>query len=185
MDARNLDELLGCLSDGLTAKYVYFWGHTQRGSRIDQSCFSQWFPAEFEVGGGTFTTAEHFMMFEKARLFDDAEAAKNILKAESPGAAKALGRRVKGFDDTKWIENRWNIAVTGNLAKFTQNGPLQAYLLDTGERVLVEASPVDRIWGIGLDKQSALHKHPSDWKGTNILGFALMEVRDRIRCNAI
>jgi ribA/ribD-fused uncharacterized protein len=120
------------------------------------------------------------MMYRKAALFGEAEMSSKILKADSPGEAKALGRQVRAFDEAAWREFRWDIAVDGNYAKFSQNEPLREYLLATGSRVLVEASPVDPIWGIGLDYRTAMHLHPSEWKGENILGFVLMEVRSKL-----
>jgi ribA/ribD-fused uncharacterized protein len=181
VNIRNVDELNGWLAAGNTAKYIYFWGHSQRSSGIDESCLSQWFPSEFRVRGHRFPTAEHFMMFQKADLFGDSTSAEAILAADSPGAAKALGRKVRGFDNQTWVEHRWNIVVEGSLEKFSQNASLRHYLLNTGQRVLVEASPVDRIWGIGLDKASAQNLSPAEWRGLNLLGFALMEARDRLR----
>lgn len=180
MIARNVDELVAHLSAGQTAKYVYFWGHTPRGAEVDQSCLSQWFPSAFNHSNISFPTAEHFMMYRKAELFGDAEISSKILRADSPGEAKALGRKVRGFDETAWREFRWDIAETGNYAKFSQNEQLSEYLLATGSRVLVEASPVDPIWGIGLDRSTAIHLHPSEWRGENILGFVLMAVREKL-----
>ena len=180
VDARNVDELVACVSSGQAAKYVYFWGHTQRGSEVGKSCLSQWYSSVFKHSNISFPTAEHFMMYRKAELFGDAEISSNILKADSPGEAKALGRKIRAFDETAWREFRWDIAVNGNYAKFSQNEPLREYLLATGSRVLVEASPVDPIWGIGLDYKTAIHRHPSEWKGENLLGFVLMEVRSKL-----
>ena len=182
---RSVADLVGYLEKGNSVKYVFFWGHTQRGQRINESCLSQWYDSGFGVEPHWFPTAEHFMMHRKAILFDDHTTAEKILLAESPGEAKALGREVKDFDLAAWIESRWEIVVSANFEKFRQNDSLREFLLNTGERVLVEASPVDAIWGIGLDKVAALHMHPRDWPGTNHLGFALMEVRDRLRTTAV
>ena len=185
MVLRSVEDLVGYLEGGNNAKYVFFWGHTPSGSVVDQSCLSQWFESEFSVDSIVFPTAEHFMMHRKAVLFDDAEVADRILSAKTPGEAKALGREVRDFENEKWESSRWDIVVAANVAKFSQNAELRKYLLGTGERVLVEASPVDAIWGIGLDRNTALHTHPSDWRGMNLLGFALMEVRDRVRNSAV
>ena len=184
MEIRNLDDLLGYLCAGNKAKYVYFWAHTQHGAEIDQSCLSQWFPASFSHSALEFPTAEHFMMHRKAELFGDSEIAEKILGAETPGEAKALGREVCGFEEAVWAEARSEIVVAGNLAKFSQNSELREYLLATGSRVLVEASPVDPIWGIGMDKASAMDSHPNEWQGLNLLGFALMQVRSELRQSA-
>ncbi|MEO0615547.1 MAG: NADAR family protein [Pseudomonadota bacterium] len=184
MPPRNTDELIRQVDQGDPVKYVYFWGHKSRGSRVDETCLSQWYPSPFRVYSRRFATAEHFMMFRKAEVFGDRGIAAKVLDAQSPGEAKALGRQVQGFDVPTWLEFRWDIVVEANVAKFSQNAALQQYLLGTGERVLVEASPVDAIWGIGMDKAAAMHVHPKDWQGENLLGFALMEARERVRQGA-
>jgi ribA/ribD-fused uncharacterized protein len=124
------------------------------------------------------------MMYRKAEVFGDNEIAAEVLSAKSPGEAKALGRQVRGFDADTWLEFRWDIVVSANVAKFSQNTALREYLLGTRERILVEASPVDSVWGIGMDKAAATHVHPKDWQGENLLGFALMEARERVRTKA-
>lgn len=100
------------------------------------------------------------------------------MAAPSPSAAKKLGRRVRGFDDATWNERRYSIVVRGNVAKFAQHPDLRDFLLGTKNRVLVEASPVDRIWGIGLAEDDERAVDPKQWQGLNLLGFALMKVRD-------
>ncbi|MBB5353938.1 hypothetical protein HNR46_004208 [Haloferula luteola] len=181
-EARSVDELVSLVESGGRPKFVFFWGHTpRRKGSIDQSCFSNWFPSRFSVDGVSYPTTEHYMMAEKARLFGDARVRDRILQAGSPGAAKRLGREVAGFDESTWIANRFRIVVSGNLAKFSQHRELGAYLTQTGERVLVEASPRDRIWGIGLSKDESHAENPRLWKGLNLLGFALMEVRFRLK----
>ncbi len=120
------------------------------------------------------------MMAEKARLFGDNENRQRILGAGSPGAAKAIGREVRGFRDEIWCQERFGIVVNANLAKFSQNPGLSTYLLGTRNRVLVEASPRDRIWGIGLDAKDPRAESPLQWKGLNLLGFALMGVREQL-----
>ncbi len=124
-------------------------------------------------------------MAEKARLFHDVDAERRILRASSPGAAKRFGREVRGFDESEWVANRFDIAVKGNTAKFGQNEKLATFLLGTKHRVLVEASPVDRIWGIGLEARDARAENPLAWNGLNVLGFVLMEVRARLFAGAI
>ncbi|MHC3968565.1 NADAR family protein, partial [Pseudomonas aeruginosa] len=120
------------------------------------------------------------MMAAKARLFDDSRLLERILAARSPGEAKALGREVAGFDEARWNAERVGIVIEGNLGKFGQNASLKKYLLGTADRVLVEASPVDAIWGIGLAASDPLAAEPATWQGLNLLGFALMEVRRRL-----
>lgn len=120
------------------------------------------------------------MMAEKARLFKDEESLDRVLVANHPNEAKQLGRKVAGFDKKLWERQRSEIVTTGNFAKFSQNPALKEFLLNTGDRVLVEASPVDRIWGIGLAADHIDAENPYKWKGLNLLGFALMEVRNRL-----
>jgi ribA/ribD-fused uncharacterized protein len=128
-----------------------------------------------------FITAEHWMMAQKALLFDDQEIYDKIIIAKSPAEAKALGRQVRNFDETTWNNKRFEIVVRGSLEKFTQHKDLNEFLRNTKEKVLVEASPVDRIWGIGLTADSDKAENPKRWNGLNLLGFALMEVRDIIK----
>ncbi len=162
--------------------YLYFWGHKQApDGRLLKSCFSQWYPAPFTVDGVDYPTAEHYMMAAKARLFGDQAVLAEVLAATSPGAAKAAGRKVRGFDEERWRAHRWDIVVNANLAKFGQHPDLGAFLCQTGEQVLVEASPVDAIWGIGLAADDPAARDPATWQGLNLLGFALMEVRARLR----
>lgn len=166
---------------GKKKKYLFFWGHQPSLSKeVTSSCLSQWYHTSFIVNGRNYPTTEHFMMAEKARLFLDAAAEKRILLAKSPGEAKEIGRQVRHFDQATWEAKRFAIVVEGNMAKFSQNEGLKTFLIQTKKRVLVEASPVDRIWGIGLAKESKEAQNSLLWRGDNLLGFALMEVRDCI-----
>lgn len=164
-----------------TNKYLFFWGHRpSKDETITKSCFSQWFESSFEVNGIQFSTAEHYMMAEKARLFDP-EMVVQIVACKTAAEAKKLGRQVRNFDNDTWLKNREEIVIEANLNKFEQNSSLKEFLLNTKDRILVEASPVDAIWGIGM---AADHKdiyNPEKWRGLNLLGFALMEVRDRLK----
>lgn len=176
--ARSVSELVQLCAKGESPKYIYFWGHKPKvEGRIDHSCLSQWYPSPFEVDGVRYATAEHFMMACKARLFNDSERLAEALAAPSPGAAKAVGRKVRGFDGAIWERERFSIVVAASVAKFFSSDELRSYLLRTSKRILVEASPHDTIWGIGLDARTAQGKHPRQWKGLNLLGFALMEAR--------
>lgn len=176
------ESLAAHLAAGNAVEFLFFWGHTPRSEgAVDAACLSQWFPRAFAQGGIDYASAEHFMMAEKARLFRDAEALESILKAPTPADAKALGRKVRGYDDAAWGAARFDAVVRGNLAKFGQHPDLRAFLLATGERVLVEASPRDTIWGIGLGAQNPDASSPQRWRGRNLLGFALMAVRDQLR----
>ena len=180
-DIHDLDSLCSAARSGARLKYVFFWGHTAaRPSEVGKECLSQWYPAAFVVDGLRFPSTEHYMMFRKARLFDDEEAAQRILQAPNPGAVKALGRSVRGFQEPTWHQHRVSIAVEGNYAKFSQSAPLRDFLLNTKHGVLVEASPVDRIWGIGLAADDPHVENPLEWRGLNLLGFALMAVRERL-----
>lgn len=120
-------------------------------------------------------------MTAKALLFGDAEMAEKIPAAPHPREAKALGRKVRGFVEERWAERRFDLVVAGNVAKFGQNPELRDYLLATGGRVLVEASPRDRVWGIGMGASNDLATSPEHWRGLNLLGFALMEARHQLR----
>lgn len=120
------------------------------------------------------------MMYDKAKLFGDADAMDKALQAKNPGAVKAVGRSVKGFDQAVWNENKFDLVVKANLAKFSSNDELKGFLLNTEKRVLVEASPVDKVWGIGLAEDNDAAQNPNLWKGENLLGFALMEVREQL-----
>ncbi|MFD7707623.1 NADAR family protein [Streptomyces sp. NPDC059785] len=167
---------------GERIKYLYFWGHRPRpDGRIGASCLSQWWPSPFTVDGVTYATAEHWMMAGKARLFGDAEAERRALDAANPALAKKAGRLVRGFDDTVWERERYGIVVEGSVHKFAAHAELRGFLLNTGDRVLVEASPVDRIWGIGLAADDERATDPQRWRGPNLLGFALMTARERLR----
>lgn len=138
---------------------------------------SQWYEHAFEVDGVVYRSAEHYMMAEKARLFGDDESYHAILASDSPGAAKALGRRVAGFEDDLWSAKRVDIVTKGSVAKFGSSPELEAYLVGSSERVLVEASPTDLIWGIGLAADNTDAMSPSSWPGQNLLGLALMRAR--------
>jgi ribA/ribD-fused uncharacterized protein len=146
----------------------------------EASPFSQWFRCEFTVDGDTFVCAEQYMMLGKARLFGDAETGAAILAASHPRVHKALGRKVRGFDDGVWRREREAIVLAGSRAKFTQNAALRATLLATAGTTLVEASPYDRIWGIGLAAGNPRAQDPAQWRGQNLLGAILTRLRDEL-----
>lgn len=163
------------------ADFIFFWGHTPaKDGRITQACLSQWWKCDFSEGEISFCCAEQYMMYKKALLFEDNAIAKEILKSKSPKKIKGFGRLVSGFDSAVWDEHKGNIVVQGNILKFSQNPELKEYLLGTVDKILVEASPYDKVWGIGMKKGSVGICDPKKWKGQNLLGFALMEARDRI-----
>jgi ribA/ribD-fused uncharacterized protein len=154
-------------SDG----FILFWGGWP----------SQWSPAQFVVDGTEYNCCEQFMMAEKARVFGDDAALQKILVSASPRQQKALGRKVRGFEEKRWNEVCRGIVYSDNLARFSQNSDHRELLLATGMKSIVEASPVDRIWGIGLAPDDPRAAEPAQWCGTNWLGIALMQVRDTLR----
>jgi ribA/ribD-fused uncharacterized protein len=181
MKISDLDASRCAVSSGVSPEFLSFWGHTAKDQRVGKHVLSQWWPAIFCIDGQTYASAEHYMMAQKAKLFGDEETFGAILSAANPSQAKSLGRRARGFDEERWIGQRFEIAVHGNTAKFGQNPELKNWLLATGEMVLVEGSPVDKIWGIGLSADDQRAQDPRTWSGLNLLGFALMRVRQVLR----
>jgi ribA/ribD-fused uncharacterized protein len=161
--------------------YLFFWGHQpSRSGSIIKTCMSQWWPSVFTENGVIYKTAEQYMMAKKAQLFNDNEVFVKVLSKESPKDAKELGRQIKNFDASVWDKEKYTIVKQGNSLKFSQNAELTQFLLATKNKILAEASPVDLIWGIGLSEESKDAKNPDLWKGQNLLGFAIMEVRDEL-----
>ncbi|WP_405013414.1 NADAR family protein [Kitasatospora sp. NBC_01539] len=180
-DARSREQLAALVAAGARPRYLLFWGHRpERDGRIGAGSLSQWWPGDITVDGETYRTAEHWMMAGKARLFGDEGVRAQVLASRTPGEAKKLGRLVRGFDEKRWAAERFELVVRGNVEKFGQDAALRSYLLGTGHRVLVEASPLDRVWGIGLAADSDDATRPQHWPGLNLLGFALMEARARL-----
>ena len=153
--------------DGVLPECYLFWG----------GFLSQWCASPFTVDGVRFPTAEHYMMAEKAKQFNNNAAYNEILSTPYPKSAKEIGRSLPSYDDSVWSSVRYQVVIAGNIAKFTQNESLKKNLLDTGDKILVEASPYDAIWGISLSEDNPAAANPLQWKGLNLLGFALMEVR--------
>ena len=146
--------------------------------------FSQWTEAPMEIDGVLYNTCEQYMMAEKAKLFNDQDAYKAIMSTNHPSAQKKIGRRVKGFDKAKWEEIQengkpycWNVVYKGNYAKFTQNPGMKLALMETGNKTIVEASPYDTIWGIGLGEDDPKAHDKGHWRGTNWLGEVVTRVR--------
>ncbi|MEL6614603.1 MAG: NADAR family protein [Bacteroidota bacterium] len=181
---RRLADLLEAFDERQRLKWLFFWGHIEASDEVTKACLSQWYPSPFSVGEHHYASVEHWMMAEKARLFGDEEALGRVLASNHPGEAKAIGREVRGFDLDRWKAARYRIVVHGNVTKFSTYPGLSRFLLTTGDRVLVEASPVDRVWGIGLSADDTRAQDPSLWRGLNLLGFALMEVRERLRATS-
>lgn len=146
---------------------------------------SNWHPADFQVRGVPFTCVEQFMMWSKAKLFGDNQTAEAILRTRDPKTQKALGRAVKGFSEATWVAHRKAILVEGCREKFEQNPHLKAVLLGTTGTALVEASPYDRIWGCGLSADDPKIVDRRNWRGENLLGQVLEEVRENLgRCGS-
>jgi ribA/ribD-fused uncharacterized protein len=154
----------------ITDKYVFFWG----------GVFSQWQPSVFIIDNVTYSSAEQYMMHQKALLFGDTETAEEIMKTDSPKNQKELGRGVKNFSESIWKRNCFSIVYRANLAKFTQNEDFKKFLMESGNRTFVEASPDDVIWGIGLFENAEGIEDVAKWQGTNLLGFAITMVRDTL-----
>lgn len=146
----------------------------------EASPFSQFHRCTFKAGEITFTCTEQYMMHGKAILFGDREIAEQILAVDQPKKQKALGRKVRGFDDHVWKKNREAIVLAGNRLKFTQNALLRDALLATRGTTLVEASPYDRIWGIGLGAKDPRAQSEATWRGQNLLGKILTKLRDEL-----
>ncbi|HEY3504279.1 MAG TPA: NADAR family protein [Actinocatenispora sp.] len=179
--ARSREQLAEIIAAGGRAKWLMFWGHQpQPGDGVGKGCLSQWWPCRFVVDGDEYRSAEHWMMAAKARLFGDHDTVARILAARTPAEAKKLGRSVQGFDERVWAARRFDLVVEGNVAKFGQDPGLGDFLTATAQRVLAEASPRDRIWGIGMSAKDDRVTDPRQWRGLNLLGFALMEARARL-----
>ncbi|MBA9859842.1 NADAR family protein [Ralstonia insidiosa] len=142
-----------------------------------EDALSNWHPAQFTYRGVEFTSVEQFMMYSKARLFSDDQTARKILSSREPREQKRLGREVRGFDEAVWITKRKPIVTVGCREKFWQNPLLGEVLLGTDDTLLVEASPYDRIYGVGLAWNDPRIRDVSQWQGLNLLGEVLMEVR--------
>jgi ribA/ribD-fused uncharacterized protein len=154
-----------------TATHIYFWG----------SIYSQWYSCKFQENKIMFNSAEQYMMYYKALTFNDQENLKKIMATSDPQLQKKLGRLVKGYDDTIWANKRFDVVVQGNYLKFGQNKKLKEELLSTGDKVLVEASPYDKIFGIGLGPTDERILDEKNWDGLNLLGKAIMKARELIK----
>lgn len=154
-----------------TDNFVFFW----------DGIYSNWTSSPFAMRGQLFVNSEQAFMWLKAIFFGDTEIANQILNDSTPSGVKALGRKVKGYDDAKWSQVRFDMMYEACLEKFGQNPEFGAELLSTGNRTLVEASPYDKIWGIGLAENAAGIEDKANWQGLNLLGEVLMKVRATLR----
>jgi ribA/ribD-fused uncharacterized protein len=155
----------------ITDKYVFFWN----------GIYSQWYQSRMVIDGIEYNCCEQYMMHQKALIFGDEITAEMILASTDPKEQKALGRRVAGFNKDRWDEVCVGIVFKGNFAKFSQNEMLKSALLSTGSRILVEASPYDKIWGIGMAEDHPDIENPDRWKGLNLLGWCITTVRTELR----
>ena len=155
----------------ITDTHVFFWG----------SEFSNWYSCKFKYMDIEFSNTEQAFMWEKANYFDDTATADLILKTPNPKENKKLGRKVRNFDVEKWMLLSYAFMVGVNYSKYKQNEDLKQILLSTDNKVLVEASPYDKIWGIGLGLDNDNCLDETKWQGMNLLGQALMEVRKQLR----
>eukprot|EP01124_Arcella_intermedia_P020801 TRINITY_DN28326_c0_g1_i1.p1 TRINITY_DN28326_c0_g1~~TRINITY_DN28326_c0_g1_i1.p1 ORF type:complete len:166 (-),score=52.01 TRINITY_DN28326_c0_g1_i1:5-502(-) len=156
-------------------EFVFFWKPGEKNGH-----FSQWYKSPFVVDGVKYGCAEQYMMAKKAELFGDQEMRKRLMREEDPAVMKKLGRRVKNFDEQVWEKNCEEIVRAASYAKFSQNDKLKAHLMNTGSKILAEASPKDTVWGIGMEASHPDARVKAKWKGTNKLGEALMYARGRI-----
>ncbi|CAF0964429.1 unnamed protein product [Adineta steineri] len=140
------------------------------------SPFSNFHPCTFSENEVQFHCSEQYMMYHKAKLFGDNETAEAILEAKSPADCKALGRIVRNFDGKLWMDNRTHIVSNALQLKFYQDTKMKQALLEQDGNLLVEASPNDGIWGVGLKKTDPLIKKRSNWQGLNLLGYILTDV---------
>lgn len=154
-----------------TATHIYFW----------KDKLGQWTMRDFEEDGVTYCCAEQYMMARKAKLFKDDETLKLIMETKSPAKHQKLGRIVKNYDQKVWDDNKELIVIDASRLKYSQNEEMKNALLTTGDRILVEASPYDKIWGVGLGEKDPLILDQNNWKGQNLLGKCLMIVRDELR----
>ncbi len=178
----SLEQVQTDYARGVKQQFTMFWKpDTSADGRITKGCCSQWWMSDFYSVAHTYNCMEQFMMANKAELFGDEEVRQEILDCKDPKNIKDLGRKVRGFDETIWNKAKYSIILNGNFMKFTQNKELREFLLSTGDDILVEASPYDAIWGIRMSENDRNANNPYMWKGQNLLGFALMEVRDEIR----
>lgn len=170
-DFEKVIALKSAVNSGEKFEFEFFW----------KGPFSQWADQGFTKSGIRYDTAEHWMMAEKAKLFNDKKAFQKIINARSPKIAKSIGREIKNFNEKIWAKHRYDIVLAGNRYKFTQSEEYKNILLATGDKILVEASPVDTIWGIGLAEDNPLVLDPRNWNGLNLLGFVLTDLRKELK----
>ena len=142
---------------------------------------SNWYLAQFKADGQSFSSLEQYMMYEKAITFKDNFIAEKIMKSEDAAEMKALGRSVQNYSEIFWNGIRQIIVFNGLLAKFEQNPELKTALVQTSDAILAECAVKDRTWGIGISMNDENRFNIEKWKGMNLLGYTLMEVRKTIK----
>ncbi|WP_305768236.1 NADAR family protein [Candidatus Epulonipiscium viviparus] len=163
-------------------EYFAFWGHKTRNSgKLTSSCLNQWWASDFIYENEKYWCMEQFMMEQKALMFNDVLTWSEIRNCNDQKKIRKLGKKVTMFDEEIWNERREEILLKGNLAKFLCNESIKEFLLSTENKVLVEISPYDKVLGVGLNKNDSRLEDINAWQGKNLLGFALMTVRDWIR----
>lgn len=178
--ASSFDRLLGEADNNSYSHKVTLEGSRLRCFQGKESPFSQWFRCRFYADGIRFITAEQYMMFHKAMLFHDSETAKKILATEEIAEHKRLGRRVKKYNEEVWVLHRRRVAYEANKHKFSQDLTLLETLLHTAGEILVEASPNDKVWGVGMSAEDPDIADPAKWRGENYLGYVLTMLREDI-----
>lgn len=177
----DIDWLKSKHNSGEKIEYLFFWGHRPSKNGITKSCLSQWWKSDFSEDIHEYSCMEQYMMSKKALLFDDKEIFEQIMACNEPNMIKSFGRKIHNFDEKIWNDVKYSIVLNGNYLKFTQNRSLMNFLLSTDDKILVEASPYDKIWGIGMSENKERINNPNEWRGENLLGFALTEVREEIK----
>lgn len=155
----------------VTNKYVFFW----------DGIYSQWYQAPMTIDGVYYNCCEQYMMHQKALFFGDTEIAEKIMLTSHPKDQKQLGRQIRDFNKEKWDRVNLQIVYKGNYAKFTQNQGLMAALVATGNKIFVEASPYDLIWGIGMGEDENGVDDPMNWRGQNLLGWVITLVKQELQ----
>lgn len=166
----------GSLDEYKKNGFVCFWKPDEENGFL-----GNWYESPFSLQGHQFRFQESYMMWSKAMLMGDEEVAAKILSEDIPARVKKLGQSVKPWDEDKWIANRCKIMYEGCMEKFKTHADLKAKLLATGDAILVEASPMDKIWGVGLAANNKDVRNVAKWKGLNLLGRVLMKVREDIK----
>lgn len=166
-----------------TQNPVFFWSHrnNKNNNIIGKECLSNWYPSNFvdSEKNRSYVNMEQSMMCGKADLFEPSMV-EVILNTKNPSDIKKKGREIKNFNDKVWNEKCRDIVTKGCYLKFSQNPQLKNYLLSTGNRLIVEASPYDKIWGIGLTAVNAKNVKMDLWPGKNYLGECLMKAREMV-----